>query len=158
MKGSKGLTASKVGLLEERHRALLALCLELEELAGELEGGRLPATAGIVASKIEPLVKAAHAMEEQDFYPSLEARAASCFGALMIAQIKSEHRVDRRAAHELALTLRAVADQRCALGLDTVAHMARGFQEYLRRHITAEQMLLENLLTTASEDAAEPVG
>jgi hemerythrin-like domain-containing protein len=152
-----GLTTSEIGRLEECHGALLVLCLELEELAAELESGLVPAAVGIVADKVEPLVAEAHRLEEEAFYPSLEARAASCFGSLMIAQIKSEHRVDRRAAHELALTLRAVGNHRCALGLDTVAHMTSSFQEYLRRHVTAEQMLLANLLATESEDATEPV-
>lgn len=153
---SKGLTASKVGRLEERHRALLALCLELEELAVEFENGLVPAAAGVVADTIEPLVKEAHRLEEEDLYPNLEARAVSCFGSLIIAQVKAEHHVDRRAAHELALTLRAVGNRRCALSLKTVANMTLSFQEYLRRHVTAEQMLLANLLATESEDATEP--
>jgi hypothetical protein len=153
----KHLTASKVGRLDTRHGALLALCLELEELAAEFDSGLVPKNTGIVAGKVEPLVKAAHRLEEEAFYPNLEARATSCFGSLMIAQIKSEHRVDGRAAHELALTLRAVADHRCALSLETVAYMTRSFQEHLRRHVAAEQMLLENLLATESEDTREPV-
>jgi hemerythrin-like domain-containing protein len=151
----RGLTTSKIGCLEERQGALLALCLELEELAAELESGLVPTSVGIVANKVEPLVAEAHRVEEEAFYPSLEARTTSCFGSLMITQIKSEHRVDGRAAHELALTLRAVADRRCALGLDTVAYMARSFQEHLRRHVTAERLLLENLLATESDDARE---
>lgn len=153
----KDLTASKLGRLEDRHWALLALCLELEELAAEFEKGLVPTATGIVAGRIEPLVGAAHRLEEEAFYPQLEARAGSCFGSLMIAQIKSEHRVDARAAHELALTLRAIADRCCALGLEMVADMTRSFQEHIRRHVTAEQMLLENLQATESEDVREPV-
>ena len=66
-------------------------------------------------------------------------------------------RLDRRAAHELSRTLEAVVAGRCGLSLDTVVHMTRGFQEYLRRHVAAEQMLLDTLLATAAEDASEPV-
>jgi hemerythrin-like domain-containing protein len=95
---------------------------------------------------VEPLVMSAHTFEEESFYPSLEEHASSCFGSLMIAQIKSEHRVDRRAAHELAMTLRALADRRCRLSLEAVATMTRGFLEYVMRHIAAEKVLLDTLL------------
>lgn len=157
MRRKDRLPASQVSLLEDRHRALLALCLELEDLALELDGGAVPAAVSGIAQRLEPLLTSAQTLEEESFYPSLEDNAGSCFGSLMIAQIKSEHRLDRRAAHELSRTLEAVATGRCGLGLGTVAHMTRGFQEYLRRHISAEQMLLETLTATAAEDAPEPV-
>lgn len=143
------LAAPQVRRFEEQHRALMALCLALEELAADLESGDVPATTASMAERIEPLVEAGHVLEEESLYPSFEANAGSCFGSLMITQIKSEHRVDRRAARELALTLRALANRRCRLSLATVAHMTRGFQEHVRRHVTAEQMLLDTLLEDA---------
>ena len=145
------LTATEVRALEDKHRDLLLLCLRLEELAADFAAGEVPRGIQKVARHIEPMVAAAQTLEEQKFYPDLELHAGSCFGSLLLDQVKSEHRVDRRAARELALTLTAVARKQCRLSLDTVAHMVRGFQEAVRRHITTEQMLLQQLLTMEPE-------
>ncbi|MBU2327375.1 MAG: hemerythrin domain-containing protein [Alphaproteobacteria bacterium] len=145
------LTAAEVRALEDKHRDLLILCLRLEELAMDFDAGEIPRGIQKVAKHIEPLVAAAHTLEEQRFYPDLELHAGSCFGSLLLDQVKSEHRVDRRAAHELSLTLAAVARKRCRLSLETVAHMVRGFQEAVRRHITVEQILLQQLLSVDPE-------
>ncbi|MUO85294.1 hemerythrin domain-containing protein [Agrobacterium vitis] len=145
------LTAAEVRALEGKHHDLLVLCLRLEELATDFDAGEVPRGIDKVAKHIEPLMAAAHTLEEQKFYPDLEVHAGSCFGSLLLDQVKSEHCVDRRAARELSLTLAAVARKRCNLSLETVAHMVRGFQEALRRHITAEQMLLQQLLSVEPE-------
>ncbi|ODT23147.1 MAG: hypothetical protein ABS35_13310 [Kaistia sp. SCN 65-12] len=145
------LTATEVRALEDKHRDLLILCLKLEELACDFDTGEIPRGIQKVAKHIEPLVEAAHILEEQKLYPDLQLNAGSCFGSLLLDQVKSEHHVDRRAARELSLTLAAVARKRCKLSLDTVAHMVRGFQEAVRRHITAEQMLLQQLLSLEPE-------
>ncbi|MGL4199346.1 MAG: hemerythrin domain-containing protein [Allorhizobium sp.] len=155
MNGSS-LTATEVRALEDKHRDLLILCLKLEELAADFDTGEIPPGIQKVAKHIEPLVAAAHTLEEQKFYPDLELHAGSCFGSLLLDQVKSEHRVDRRAARELSLTLAAVARKRCRLSLKTVAHMVRGFQEAVRRHITAEQMLLQQLLNVEPETQVFP--
>lgn len=143
------LSRMQVTMMEERHRALLALCLELEELARDLKHAIVPASTRPIAAQLEPLVDAAHKLEEETLYPTLEEQAGSCFSSLMIAQIKAEHGVDRKAAHELKLTLDAVADGRCRLSLDTVARMTTRFQDYLQRHVAAEQILLDNLVAAA---------
>ncbi len=96
------LTASEVRALEDKHRDLLILCLKLEELAADFDTGEIPRGIQKVAKHIEPLVAAAHTLEEQKFYPDLELHAGSCFGSLLLDQVKSEHRVDRRAARELS--------------------------------------------------------
>lgn len=150
------LTATEVRALEDKHRDLLMLCLQLEELANDFDAGEVPRGIGKVAKHIEPLIAAAHSLEEQKFYPDLELNAGSCFGSLLLGQVKSEHRVDRRAARELSLTLAAVARKRCKLRLETVAHMVRGFQEAVRRHITAERMLLQQLLNLEPEAQSLP--
>ncbi len=145
---------SQVHLMEDHHQALLALCGELEDLATGLERNMVPAMTRRVAAQLEPLVEAAQTLEEETLYPNLEERAGSCFSSLMIAQIKAEHGGDRKAAHEISLTLRAVADGRCTLSLDTVARMTKGFQDYLRRHVAAEQTLLDTLLATVEPPLA----
>ncbi|RKE83302.1 hemerythrin domain-containing protein [Rhizobium sp. AG855] len=150
------LTVAEVRALEDKHRDLLVLCLRLEEFAIDFDAGEVPRGIGKVAKHIEPLMAAAHTLEEQKLYPDLQVHAGSCFGSLLLDQVKSEHRVDRRAAHELSLTLAAVARKRCRLSLETVAHMVRGFQEAVRRHITAEQMLLQQLLSVEPERRALP--
>ncbi len=153
------LSSTQVALMEERHRALLALCVELDEVATDFARSIVPAAVMSVAARLEPLVEAAHQLEEETLYPTLEENAGSCFSSLMIAQIKAEHSVDRKAAHELKLTLGAVADGRCRLSLDMVARMTRRFQEYLQRHVAAEQILLDNLIAATGgpdPDTATP--
>ena len=151
------LDAAEVTALEDKHHDLLVLCLQLEELATDFDAGALPNGIENVAKLIEPLLVAAHTLEEQRLYPGLEFHAKSCFGVLLLDQVKSEHRVDRRAARELSLTLEAVAHKRCRLSLKTVATMVRGFQEAIRRHVTAEQLLLQQFLDLEPEKQAMPL-
>ena len=142
------LAAADIGRLEALHGNLLDLCLRLEEAAGD------PGTAAELrdlADTIPPLLKSVHDLEERLLFPDFDRHAGSCFAAMTIERLKAEHRCDRLAAEELSLTLKAVADGRCGLSLDTVARMLSGFQESLRRHVFSEKMLLESLLAAKAE-------
>lgn len=142
------LAAADIGRLETMHGRLLDLCLRLEEAAGD------PGLAGELrelADTIPPLLKAVHDLEERLLFPDFDRHAGSCFAALAIERLKAEHRCDRLAAEELALTLKAVTDGRCGLSPDTVSRMLSGFQESLRRHVFSEKMILETLIAAKAE-------
>lgn len=142
------LDAADIGRLEALHQRLLDLCLRLEDAAGE------PGVAGDMrelAETIPSLLRTAHDLEEGLLFPDFDRHAGSCFAAMTIQRLKAEHRCDRLAAEELSLTLKTVADDRCALSPETVARMIGGFQEALRRHVFAEQMMMEALLSAKAD-------
>ncbi|WP_337183686.1 hemerythrin domain-containing protein [Shinella sp.] len=142
------LAAADIGRLEALHKDLLDLCLRLEEAAGE---PGIASELRNLADAIPPLLRAVHDLEERLLFPDFDRNAGSCFAALTIERLKAEHRYDRLAAEELSLTLKAVAEERCALSPDTVARMIGGFQESLRRHVFSEQVLLEALLSAKAD-------
>jgi len=146
--GSSTLAAADIARLEALHRDLLDLCLRLEEAAGEPDAGE---DFLQLAGRILPLLRAVHDLEEALLFPDFDRHAGSCFAAMAIERLKAEHRCDRLAAEELALTLKAVAEGRCALSPDTVSRMIGGFQESLRRHVFSEKMMLEALISAKAE-------
>lgn len=146
--GSSTLAAADIARLEALHHDLLDLCLRLEEAAGEPDAGE---DFLQLAGRILPLLRAVHDLEEALLFPDFDRHAGSCFAAMAIERLKAEHRCDRLAAEELALTLKAVAEGRCALSPDTVSRMIGGFQESLRRHVFSEKMMLEALISAKAE-------
>lgn len=148
---SSSLSAPDVRRLEAHHRDLLDLCIRLEDAAGELETAVVQADLQALAESIPALLARTHDFEEQRLFPDFDRNAGSCFAAMMIEQLKAEHRCDRLGARELSLTLKALAGGRCTLALDTIAYMIRGFQECLRRHIAAEKLMIETLLVAEAE-------
>jgi len=146
--GSSTLAAADIARLEALHRDLLDLCLRLEEAAGEPDAGE---DFLQLAGRILPLLRAVHDLEEALLFPDFDRHAGSCFAAMAIERLKAEHRCDRLAAEELALTLKAVAEGHCALSPDTVSRMIGGFQESLRRHVFSEKMMLEALISAKAE-------
>lgn len=141
--------AADIGRLETLHGNLLDLCLRLEEVAGEPD---VAVELRALAEAMPPLLKAVHDLEERLLFPDFDRHAGSAFATTAIAQWKAEHRCDRMAAEELASTLKAVAEDRCALSSETVFRMIVGFQEALRRHVFSEKMMLEALLSARAED------
>ncbi|SMC73335.1 hemerythrin domain-containing protein [Rhizobium sp. RU36D] len=145
------LTAEDVARLERYHQRLLSLCIQLEEAAAELDDGRVPQDLFETTERILPLLAVAQEFEERIFFPDFDRNAGSCFAAMMIEKLKAEHRCDHRAAEELSLTLQSLWRGRCKLAFPVVSSMLRGFQECLRRHISAEQLILESLLVAEAE-------
>lgn len=142
------LAAGDISRLEKLHRDLLNLCLELEDAScGPMVGAEVQTLAGA----IQPLLHAVHDLEERLLFPDFDRHAGSCFAAMAIERLKADHRWDRLAAEEIQLVLQAQLDGRCRLEPETIAHMLRGFQEALRRHIQTESLLLEALLAARSE-------
>lgn len=137
--------------VETGHHGLAALCLRLEEAAFEMESVAAPPEIIALAGELMPQLTEIQMLEESRLFPDFDRHAGSCFGAMMIAQLKAEHRYDRLAAGELAQTLGALAARRCPLSPDTVASMMRGFAENLRRHMRSEAMMIETLLAAKAE-------
>ncbi|QRM57156.1 hemerythrin domain-containing protein [Sinorhizobium sp. BG8] len=142
------LAAADIGRLEALHQNLLDLCLRLEEAAADTD---VTAELRDLADAIPPLLAAVHNLEEHLLFPDFDRHAGSCFAAMAIERLKAEHRCDRLAGEELSLTLKAVAEERCALSPETVSRMMVGFQESLRRHVFSEMMILEALLSAKAE-------
>lgn len=151
---SREFDAADVGRLGARHEELLGLCLRLEEAADEIGASGTAPDLTALADVIPVLLRQTHELEERVFFPDFDRHAGSCFAAMTIERLKAEHRCDRLAADELALTLKAVAAGRCGLSADTVSRMVLGFQECLRRHVQSERLMLEALLAARAEERA----
>ncbi|PZU21165.1 MAG: calcium-binding protein [Shinella sp.] len=145
------IDAPSLKRLEADHMALLALCLRLEEAAESFETSGIGQDIAALAAELTPFLSAAQELEEARFFPDFDRHAGSCFGAMLIEQLKAEHRYDRFAAQELSQTLKALMEQRCPLPLATVTAMMRGFAETLRRHLHAETLMIETLLAAKAE-------
>lgn len=146
------LHATDISRLEAHHHDLLELCLQLEEIAGDLESGASMPEYRHIATLIPRLVSEAHALEEEVLFPDFSRQAHSHFANAIIERLKAEHRCDRLAAEELSQTLTAIAEGRSKLASDTVSYMLRGFMESVRRHILSEKLMIEALLVAKSEE------
>lgn len=140
----KGLTANR--------EVLLALCLRLEEVADVLSSPTVgEGDFAQMALDLKPHLEETQSLEESLLFPEFDRHAGSCFGAMLVEQLKAEHRYDRLAAEELSQTLQALAEGRSRLALATITAMMRGFAENLRRHVHSEDVLIETLLAARAE-------
>ncbi|KXO77869.1 hemerythrin domain-containing protein [Brucella anthropi] len=146
------LHATDISRLEAHHHDLLELCLQLEEIADDLETGASMQEYRRIAMLIPRLVGETHALEEDVLFPDFSRQAHSHFATAIIERLKAEHRCDRLAAEELSQTLMAIAEGRCSLACDTISYMVRGFMESVRRHILSEKLMIEALLAAKSEE------
>ncbi|NKC23181.1 hemerythrin domain-containing protein [Ochrobactrum oryzae] len=145
------LHATDISRLEAHHHELLQLCLQLEEIAGDLESDASMQEYWRIAKLIPRLVSETHALEEEVLFPDFSRQAHSHFANAIIERLKAEHRCDRMAAEELSQTLTAVAKGCSNLAADTISYMMRGFMESVRRHILSEKLMIEALLAAKSE-------
>lgn len=146
------LHAVDVSRLETHHHDLLELCLQLEEIAGDLETDASMEECRRIAMLIPRLVGETHALEEEVLFPDFSRQAQSHFATAIIERLKAEHRYDRLAAEELSQTLMTIAEGRSSLASDTISYMLRGFLESVRRHILSEKLMIEALLAAKSEE------
>lgn len=145
------LSARDLRGLESNHQGLLSMCLDLEQAMDELEHDMVLTDLHRLADSIVRCMKEAHDLEERILFPDFDRRAGSCFSAMIIEQLKADHRYDSLAAEELSLTLRALAEGRCRLSFETIVCMLGGFLECLRRHVSTEKMMIEALLVAEAE-------
>jgi Hemerythrin HHE cation binding domain. len=145
------LNAKDLRGLEANHQGLLRVCLDLEQAMDELGHDTPQTDLRRLADSIVQCLKEAHDLEERILFPDFDRRAGSCFSAMIIEQLKAEHRYDSLAAEELSLTLRALTEGRCRLSFETIVCMLGGFLECLRRHVSTEKLMIEALLVAEAE-------
>ncbi|MGU3400678.1 hemerythrin domain-containing protein [Brucellaceae bacterium D45D] len=145
------LHAVDISHMEAHHGALLALCLQLEDIADQTESTGSRQDYLRLAKMIPQLISETHTLEEEVLFPDFDRQAGSHFATVIIERLKGEHRCDRLACEELVETLTAMAENCCDLAPATVTYMIRGFIESLRRHILSEKLMIEALLAAKSE-------
>ena len=148
---ARPLDTQDLATLRRNHEDLLRLCRDLEYLADSLPFAVDEARCRDVAEQVVPLLTRTQEFEEQLLFPDLDRSAGSCFAAMMIERLKNEHRCDRLAAEEISLTLKAMLRGHCGLSFETIGYMLRGFFECVRRHVAAEQAMIDQLMPTATE-------
>lgn len=140
------LNNQELTTLKQNHQDLLALCHDLEALADSLPFDVNERLCHDLSDSVVPLLARTQAFEEQLLFPDLDREAGSCFSAMMVERLKSEHRCDRLAAEEISLTLKALLRGHCGLTFETIGYMLRGFFECVRRHVASERALIEQLM------------
>lgn len=140
------LNNQELRTLKQNHQDLLALCHDLEALADSLPFDVNERLCHDVSDSVVALLARTQAFEEELLFPDLDREAGSCFSAMMIERLKNEHRCDRLAAEEIALTLKALLRGHCGLTFETIGYMLRGFFECVRRHVASERALIEQLI------------
>ena len=151
MHDTRSLDQQELRTLQRNHEELLGLCRSLEELADSLPFAVNDKLCRDVSDTVVPLLTRTQDFEERLLFPDLDRNAGSCFTAMMIERLKNEHRCDRLAAEEISLTLKAMLRGYCGLTFETIGYMLRGFFECVRRHVAAEQAMIDQLMPTATE-------
>lgn len=145
------LNEQQLKTLRQNHEDLLDLCRSLEELADSLPFAVNEKLCRDVSDQVLPLLARTQEFEEQLLFPDLDRSAGSCFTAMMIERLKNEHRCDRLAAEEISLTLKAMLRGHCGLTFETIGYMLRGFFECVRRHVAAENAMIDQLIPADEE-------
>jgi hypothetical protein len=143
------LSARNLAALEVNHRALLDLCLTMEELSSASAEEIEPAMCETVAERLIPLLTAAQQLEERALFERFASAADSTFGVRITEELKAEHRCDLHAAADALSALSAIKGNIAAL--DPSRHLLRGFAEALRRHINSERLMIETLIASEAE-------
>jgi Hemerythrin HHE cation binding domain len=137
--------------LASRFRSFLhqqeAVCLELENIADGLPD-QIDAHACLsTAQQLLPLVKRAHAFEEQRLFPALMARLPSCSELEdMIERLKFEHWGDEDFAEQVYHQIRDYITTRKPEMAEPLAWTLRGFFQGMQRHIAFEREFLLPML------------
>lgn len=150
------LDEQQLTTLRQNHQDLLGLCRNLEALADSLPFDINEKLCRDVSDKVVPLLARTQDFEEQLLFPDLDRSAGSCFTAMMIERLKNEHRCDRLAAEEIALTLKAMQQGHCGLTFETIGYMLRGFFECVRRHVASEKAMIDQMIQSEPEPRMAP--
>lgn len=129
--------------LKDAFERQMNLCDLLEHIADSLPQ-RLNRQECLHAARlIGPLIKQAHAAEEQLLFP--EVAAALGDGPGVIERLRLEHIEDECFAEEVQYELLQMGQGRPLLAPEATGYMLRGFFEGVRRHIRHEIDLLSRL-------------
>lgn len=137
--------SSNAGLLEECERVWaeqMTVCDRLEQIADSLPENIDRQSCIHTARILGPLIARAHALEEQELFPAIEA----C-GTMMLdprpslERLKLEHVGDACFAEDLTDVLMSYGAGSPNHSAEATGYMLRGFFEALRRHIAHEREL-----------------
>lgn len=118
----------------------MELCDALECIADSLPGRLDRQQCLHVARLIGPLIKRAHATEEQLLFPSVAGRQGHADD--LVETLRLEHLEDECFADEIQYELLQLGEGKPVLAPEATGYMLRGFFEGVRRHIRHERELL----------------
>ncbi len=151
-----------VAQLRKAHHDKMALCDRLEEIADGLPDNIDRQICATTARASEPILKKAHAYEEEILSPALiKFHHGTLDQTMIFDRLRAEHYEDRCFGEEVRDVLMSYGEGKPIQAADATGYMLRGFFESLRRHMAFEAELARPLrydATTASElnpDAAE---
>ncbi|MFE0013225.1 hemerythrin domain-containing protein [Mesorhizobium sp. NPDC059054] len=124
-------------VMQRVHDNKLALCAALEAVADALPDGVCRAECLRIASLLVPLLRQAHAYEDDVIFPAYAAAAPDA--ALTINRLRVEHVEDESFADEVTEILLAIGHGEPIANAETMGFMLRGLFETLRRHIAFER-------------------
>lgn len=124
----------------------LKLCNDLEAIADSLPTGTDRQFCLHLARQIGPVLRDAHAVEEQFLFPGLVERGGS--GADLVERLRLEHIEDECFGEEVQYELLQLGQGRAALAPEATGYMLRGFFEGMRRHMRHELELLSEVSPT----------
>lgn len=119
----------------------LKLCDDLEAVADSLPAGTDRQFCLHLARQIGPVLRDAHAVEEQFLFPGLIARG----GGELVERLRLEHIEDECFGEEVQYELLQLGQGRPVLAPEATGYMLRGFFEGMRRHMRHELELLGDL-------------
>lgn len=144
---AKGEPSAILSDFHLHHQVQLELCDVLEKIADQLPDQVDPQNCLNVARSIYPTVKKAHAYEENQLFPFLEANYEQYVMPQTLDRLHCEHWEDESFACEVQEALVNFVSAPQWANTEALGYMLRGFFEGLRRHIAFEQELLGTLIT-----------
>lgn len=136
-----GLSADLLTQLDRHLKQQLALCDALENIADSLPDSLDNQVCLQVAGSIYPIIRSAHAFEEQKLFPVLAASDTSLDLLHTLDRLHGEHWEDESFSGEITEALREFVAGR-ETNSEKLGYMLRGFFGGLRRHIAFEQEAL----------------
>lgn len=126
-------------VIQRVHEDKLALCAALETIADALPNGVCRVECLRIASLLLPLLRKAHAYEEDVVFPAFAAAETEADPDLTIRRLRAEHVEDESFADEVTEILLAVGHGEPIGNAEALGFMLRGLFETLRRHIAFER-------------------
>lgn len=122
----------------------LSLCDQLEDIADSLPDRVNRQKCLYAAAALAPMIRRTHTFEEEVLFPKLAGLMGSDpLGPKALERFRFEHCEDECFAEELTEALLDLGRGRENINVEATAYMLRGFFEALRRHIAAEQEIVQ---------------
>lgn len=118
------------------------MCDQLEAIADSLPYRVDRSQCLRLARRLGPLLREAHAFEEELLFPHFEASRQNVDLQGTVARLKSEHRHDECAAQEISEELLMIGHGKPIRNPEALGFMLRAFFETVRRHLAAEREMI----------------